>query len=542
MKLWWSTALALLVIVPACSRAAPEVAPEVQPSPSRDAARHEAPTAAPAPGSFIGAALAQIVPARWPAVEAGLSGLLQAIPDVRLSSAGRLEARWIHLKRLGDVRRQIKAMDAQRIRHTVTDDLVDLRALEGAGLPAFQWRDRTRGRTHVTPTMAAVLIRAYATFRETYPELSLSLGDLAQPGGGTLYHGTLVRHVKGQKAVELLNRASLVDGRFMATGFRPASAFPLEVQRLGGPDGRVWVEETILGKHGADPLHLRVASRRYTESPPPGDDEVRDMLGDVARLVRRGTLVTSRTVDSWAPGGENNRVRQHWVDGRSRRQVVIFATRPQRRRLRLNEIYELRVSRYSPKKPESFQRERRWIPERFGEGKRSRIRAWRRFEAVYEAGHITFLAGRDADISWATVGNRSHFAVDVASIDALATWHWFEALQAAAAACDTSIEVILLDRSVIRHLAARLPESATRTTLFKRVLRRASGHNAHHHLRLSEGTSRSDAAGRRLLAELADRDGEGLALDVTYTAPTSRTASAAEPPEDDLGPAPAAPR
>ena len=57
----------------------------------------------------------------------------------------------------------------------------------------FGWRDRTRGRTHVTATMAAVLVRAYTTFRAIYPDRRLSLGDLAQPGGGTLYHGTLVR-------------------------------------------------------------------------------------------------------------------------------------------------------------------------------------------------------------------------------------------------------------------------------------------------------------------------------------------------------------
>jgi murein endopeptidase len=485
----------------------------------------------PTPGSLSGAAVARWIPARWPKIEQGMSGALQAVPVALHEPSTRLETRWLHVKKQGDLHRQAESLEKQRMARRATKDLVDLRAYEGAGLPPFSWRDRTRGRSYVTPTMAAVLIRAYATFRTLYPDRRLSLGDLAQPGGGTLYHGTLVRELEGAEAIDVLNRAHLVDGDLVAMGTRPAKEFPREVHRFTGPDEDVWVEETLLAQHSSSPLRLRVATRRYTKSATPELDHVKEMHREANALMRRGTLLSTTTLPSWSVSGVHKRVRQHWVSPGTRGQLVVYSTRKQRRRLRLNDVMEIRFSRFSARKPQSYQAERRWVPTRVKEGKRTRIESWSRYTAVYEAGHITHLAGRDADISFATHGNLSHFAVNIPNIDAVATLHWFEALSAAARATGTEVEKILVDQSVIRHLRSNLPEPALRTTLFKQVIKRAPGHNAHHHLRLTAPTKVSEANGRRLLSALKGVDPASLVLDVDYSVPAPAMETAARKPE-----------
>jgi hypothetical protein len=379
--------------------------------------------------------------------------------------------------------------------------------------------------------MASVLIRAYATFRALYPERRLSLGDLAQPGGGTLYHGTLVRELEGAEALDVLNRAQRTDGGFVAMSTRPAAAFPRELHRFSSPDEVVWVEETILAQHDSSPLRLRVATRRYTQSPTPEPEQAKEMIREANALVRNGTLLSTRALPSWTAGGVQTRVRQHWVSPGSRGQIVVFSKRKQRRRLRLKDVLEIRFSRFSARKPESFQSERRWVPTRAGDGKRAQIEGWARYTAVYEAGHITHLAGRDADISFATHNNLSHFAVNIPNIDAIATFHWFEALNAAAKVTGTEVEKILVDRTVIRHLKAQLPEAALQTRLFKQQIRRAPGHNAHHHLRLIAPTKRSETNGRELLERLADLEPASLVLEVDYSVPAPTIEAAARTPE-----------
>jgi len=156
---------------------------------------------------------------------------------------------------------------------------------------------------------------------------------------------------------------------------------------------------------------------------------------------------------------------------------------------------------------------------------------WRRYTSLYEAGHITHLAGRDADISFVTHDNRSHFAVDIGNIDAIATWHWFEALAAAARETGTEVEKILVDRSVIQHLKAELPQAALATKLFKAVIKRAPGHNAHHHLRLLAPTKASEASGAKLLDGLASLTPGSLTVKVDYSVPPPETDDAARTPE-----------
>ena len=211
--------------------------------------------------------------------------------------------------------------------------------------------------------------------------------------------------------------------------------------------------------------------------------------------------------------------------------MCIRDSKKQRRRLRLSDVVEISFSRFSARKPESLQGERRWLPTIERQGRRRTIQGWRRFTSLYEAGHVTHLAGRDADISYVTGGNRSHFAVDIANIDAVATWHWFEALSAAAKATQTEVEKLLLDRTVIQHLKANLPKAALQTELFTQVIRRSGGHNAHHHLRLLAPTSASETNGRAVLEGLAGATLEQLAIDVDYSIPPPTKEATARTPE-----------
>ena len=536
MNLKWLSAALALVLLTGCSQergVAPDVSPDrprtTEPAPPPEAPEPPPP---PPPGSMTGGRLGASISERWPKVEQGMSGALQAIPSVLLESPNRLETRWLHVKKQSDLHRQRESLDRQRMDRRATADLLDLRAYEGRGLPPFGWRDRTRGRTHVTATMAAVLVRAYATFRAIYPDRRLSLGDLAQPGGGTLYHGTLVRELEGDAAQDVLNRSRLEGGRLVARSLRPATSFPRELHRFEAPDQRVEVEETILAQHSARPLRLRVAVRRYVESAVPKPDQAKEMIREANAIIRRGTLLSTTTLPYWSRDGARRLVRQHWVSPGTRGQLVVTSSRKQKRRLRVADLEEIRFSRFSARKPDSFQRERRWLPTRVQDGRKTRVEGWRRFTALYEAGHITHLTGRDADISYVTNENRSHFAVDIPNIDVVATWHWFEALCAAAREMGTEVEKILVDRSVLSHLKAGLPESALKTPLFTQILKRSGGHNAHHHLRLLASDRRSEAKGADLMSGLSERTLESLRVPVSYSVPLPATEAAARTPDD----------
>ena len=96
--------------------------------------------------------------------------------------------------------------------------------------------------------------------------------------------------------------------------------------------------------------------------------------------------------------------------------------------------------------------------------------------------------------------NRSHFAVDIPSIDVVATWHWLKPC-----AQPRAMGTRWRDPGgpgVLAHLRAGLPESALKTPLFTQILKRSGGHNAHHHLRLLASDRRSEA-GADLMSGLA---------------------------------------
>ena len=496
--------LVLLLVLPLTACAATVNGEDANAGAQEDRVRHTpapppSPTAVPvrsASGQRTGTLIASVTP---PSIEAGLRGALQAIPSVSTRPIGALEARWTEIKQETDLMNQHARITRERLSRQVGTGLIDLRSLEGAGLPPFGSRDRIRGRSWVTPTMAAVLIDAWQRFHPLHPDARLSLGDLAQPGGGTLYHNVIVRDLVGGDAERLLDGARLHGGEFVSHEHHTASAFPDELGRFESPEDRVWTRHVLTADASREAhLALRVATTRYTFPHDASPSDARDAFAHMRRLVSKGVLVRSHRVRHL---GEDNRIehlwRQHWIDTRRRRQLVTLSTKKQRKGLKEAWLIEARVAAWRRNKPDSFADERRWV--RRGPNATD----WTRWQAMREAGHVSHMGGSDADISFVTRGNQRHFAIDLSVLDAAKTWDWFKALDAAATALDTRVEAILLSRSIINALSRHLPAEEKRSKLWRQRVRRSPGHDAHHHLRLTKPTAQSERKAKALLEALS---------------------------------------
>ena len=449
-------------------------------------------------GKAVGGLLGAYTP---PPLEQGLRGALQAIPELRVKSPEQLASEWMAIKRQGDLRAQHKSLYQKLRRPSAARGLVDIRSLEGRGLPPFGSRDRTRGRTWVQATTAAVLIKAHELFTSRFPDATLTLGDLAQPGGGNLFHNVIVRDVEGERANSLLDSAKLVGGEWSIDTYGRAADFPGELGRFNSPEDEVWTRQVLAG-HGFGPegqLRLRVHTTRYTFPSRPIDEDRAKAFGDLKRLMKRSTLVhTAKVKGHRADGATETLWLQHWIAPKEKRQLITLSTKQQRRRLKTKWLRSARHAQWQQRKPGSYSREVHWTTEEQADG----TRGWVRWQAMREAGHVTHMAGSDADISFVTTKNTRHFAVDLSVFDAKRTWAWFEALDQAASLLATRIDAILVSPVIIRALERRLTKRQLRSTLWRRHVRRAGGHDAHHHLRLAPPTNRSEALATTLLAEL----------------------------------------
>ncbi|MDP6945367.1 MAG: penicillin-insensitive murein endopeptidase, partial [Myxococcota bacterium] len=407
---------------------------------------------------------------------------------------------WLSIKRERDIRAQHKRMQKARLDITVGDGLIDLRALEGAGLPPFRSRDRVRGRTWVSRTMAAVLIEAWRRFHAKHPRALLTLGDLAQPGGGGIMHNVIVRNVDGAQAVDLLDQAHVHAGELTADVMRTAADFPGERGRFESPDDRVWLRHRILALLDTDTAEpvLRTATTRYTFPTTLAGDARSRAFSEMTTIAQRGTLVSAEQRHQTALGGGSTLVwRHHWVDARTRRQLVTISDRKQHRQLDMRWVREARVAQWQKRKPGSFPKERCWVRDTADPAQ------WTRWQAMREAGHVTHMGGSDADISFVTRDNRRHFAVDRAAFDARRTWDWFKAVDAAARAMGTRIDVILISSPILRALQRKLGKSVRKARLWRKHIRQVGGHDAHHHLRLARPTADSEARARAVLTALS---------------------------------------
>ena len=415
-----------------------------------------------------------------------VNGLLQAIPPILWRPAEAIQTEWASLKNIGDPRVQLAAIQRSNVRASVCDELVDFRALSaGKNLP-IRWRDNHRGRSWVDPMTASTLLHALESFREKLPGYILTLGDMAQPGCGQLEYGTLVRHVTDDHSVraatELLNSARMIRGK-------PSTQ---EFTRSGSK--RTLLEKTLIGHSFDDQGHLtlRVASRKYTRQRVGPNGIARNQLK--RWLQGHGSIKdaeTRRVVTTSEQGRSTRLWRHHWIAEDGGSQAIIFSTR----RLNIDSlvdprgetfsetfkpIREMRFSRWDAKKPLSYKSERRWI-HRPG----TRTSRWETWALVHEAGHQTHISGRDVDISYVTTSNSKHFNASWKAIDSRRTWKWFQILAQAAQDVGGRVERILIGPRIHRILRRRLPNKIKKSAMFRTLLRRVDGHDAHHHLRIS---------------------------------------------------------
>jgi len=346
--------------------------------------------------------------------------------------------------------------------------------------------------------MAAVLITAWRHFHAKHPSARLTLGDLSQPWGGNLLHNVLVRSVGGAEALGLLNKAQLVGGKWVADEEVYASHFGAEIGRFNSPEDRVWIRHELTAQiETPEGPSLRTSTTRYTFPHLATQEERESAFGTFKAISKRGVRVTSSRVREVGPDGLTiQRWRDHWVDASKKRQMVTISRKKQSRRLRFKWVDEIRVANWQQRKPGSFPREQRWVRGNVSEDGST---PWTRWQAMREAGHVSHMGGSDADISFVTAGNARHFAVDMGVFDAKRTWAWFMALERAAKELGTSVEMILISRPIIRSLERHLSRKAKATPLWRAKVRRAGGHDAHHHLRLAAPTKDSETKARAVL-------------------------------------------
>ncbi len=431
------------------------------------------------------------------------------MPELAWMPAPALEHAWSKIAAQGDLAAQEWSLRHSVLTHAACPDLVDLRGTVAGS--AFAWRDRYRGRSHVRPALARVFSRAFQQFHQEFPDAVVSLGDLAQPGCGQIAYGTLVRMIRdlpqqAGEAAQMLAQVRPVLGAPMVVQWQSAKDFPLERERFRHADERILVEQRLIGV-GHDALGgtvLRVATRRYAEPALPKKPRrwkraIVHMLKDVKALWQRGRLVRQELVaTTLADGTSAKRWLLHRVDAGHKRQLVVVATQKPGHEFTLDGVEELRVSRWQPRKPESFRHEVRWQPHGV-DGDRS----WRRWQVLVEADHLSHMTGRDADVAFVTHENKNLHKVALRNLDAQATWRWFELLVQAGVEQGTPVDSILVAKSVRRTLLRKLGKSLRESLLWSEVLVDAKGHDDHFHLRLSEPSAEADA---RALAELNSQD------------------------------------
>ena len=173
-----------------------------------------------------------------------------------------------------------------------------------------------------------------------------------------------------------------------------------------------------------------------------------------------------------------------------------------KKRLRPKMLVEVHSARWQPKKPESYPGLIRWFPQTNSVDDSTEWSGWRQ---LYEAGHQTHLAGRDADLSYVTTNNTRHFAVDLEAIDLEKSWRWFEILDETSRSLGARVDRILVAPSVWRLFKKAFKKTKKRSRLW-RLLRRVGGHDAHHHVRIDIPHKRITRASLEFLRPLVAKE------------------------------------
>jgi|GEM_PF-1213737 len=516
-RLWCLTALGILLTASACgtsTTAEPAAAKDTPVADSAAKAKPETKAAeAPAKPAIAPEKVVEAKPPEPPPEpppplrEHGVSGLLASVPKLLWRSADLVEDEWYRIKNVADLAEQAEALRVARLHQTACKGLVDVRNVDLETTP-FGFRDDVRGRTWARPVVARILTRSMELLRKQLPDRIVTVGDVSQPGCGQLEHGAIVRLLSDDApplvtrpgapgylepvgaATTLVNQARLLYGVPTVVELQEGRDLrkTRESYRTSFPDEPVMVRHQILaqGKTKEGKLLIKTVSRRYRATAPPSEDDVKGFGKAVTKLMRAGAVVEQRQVPTWDPDtGEMQKVwLQRWASARLKQQMEVVSTKKFHRKLDLGAVIQVRRARWQNRKPGSFRGETLWVAHAHADETGVTKRHWHRWKKLYEAGHITHLAGRDADLSYVTTDNTSHFRVDMDAIDVSATWKWFKAMKVAAKEAGVAIDRIIVDRKVKRLFIKGLPKKERRTPLW-RTIRVVSGHDGHHHVRFT---------------------------------------------------------
>ena len=420
-------------------------------------------------------------------------------PPVLVERGGAtLQAQWSAIKDIAEPFEQVKQIAEKtldRARCTGTVELMEL--LRTTDLP-LRLRDTVRWRTSASPEMAALMAAALQELRGKHPDAVVTMGDVAQPGCGQIRYGTLVKLHDKKETAAFVAEARWAFGALTTFVAEDRDAYMDEWPRFHETLGPVWVERrlTAQSKGGEG----RVETRRFGAGRRLGPDSIHRLMKRTRERLRDRRHVTWDTVLHDMGAGPVKVRRAQWAHaGKSRWMELILAPRQghkarrrkKRRKGRYQPIDILRIREASldMRKPTSRKMEERY---RFFHDGEAGVHITRHM-LRYEAHHSSHLAGYDADLSYITYNNASHFAPDPSSIDAVRTWAWMKALHNQSKALKIPLLALFVDRSILNVL--KDANVASRRDPTWRKLRRSSGHDSHVHVRVGRAAPWS---GRRM--------------------------------------------
>lgn len=416
--------------------------------------------------------------------------VLSALPPLKRLPVAKITAPWKELKELRDTAEQHRQIAQRSLLARVADDLTPVTSLDDAFGTNLRRRDMWRGRVWARPAMLAVLRRASQLLAERLPGTIVTVGDVAQEGGGQIAFGTQVRLLRDgpirTPARDLLARAQLHLGRVETVDIvDPHLAFPVEASRFAEFEDPVILERRVTAvepcarpghEEGAEcPLTIRVETRRYWLDEPIGERRAKRLLAEIRRALRVGTVV--ERVKAERPGGHLDRTT--FVQGKN--VVEVFARKRPSGKLALRDVVEVRRATLDASKPGVAVRESRYLPEDGPDG--LQLVVWRE---QYEATHVSHMGGLDADISYVMSGIDYQFTRQIEELDVEASRTWIETVVDAARDVGATVDRILIDPRVRWRLVKGMSRERKKHPAWG-LIRSSRGHDSHMHLRLRPG-------------------------------------------------------
>ncbi len=403
---------------------------------------------------------------------------LDRLPKLLLRPAGVIQSGWEWVKEEPAPTEQERRLAERRLDVAVCSDAIDLRPVLPSlpGGSPYRLRDLVRQRHVARPEMVALLLRAGALLERELPGARITVGDIAQTGCGQIRYGTIVDIVPREEAEGLLREATVEFGALTQRRLQDPADYLDEFPRFDETDGPITAEWRATG--ALPDGRVRVELRRFDLPVHVGDLSFGRLISRCAERFG-GKNATWDTVEH-----RGQRLKRGTFLSPTEGLFAEVVLRPGSKRWtgRADAILRVREAVIDSGKPTSLKFEERYDFDLDGE---AGVTVWRSL-LEYEAHHASHLSGLDADLSYVTADNRSHFAPDAALLDATRTWRWLRILARAAAELEIPLQHLFVDRSIYRALK-RVPEARKSDPAWKRI-HLAPGHDSHVHVRIGTNT------------------------------------------------------